>query len=54
MSAVKSFVVSSAVALLSFVCVAVELPEGVKVAKDGALTFPGGSVGTLPLGNVGR
>lgn len=44
MSAKKRFVVSVAVALLSFVCAAVELPEGVKVAKDGSLSFPGGSV----------
>ena len=45
MSAKKCFVVSAALALLSSVGVAVELPEGVKVAKDGSLSFPGGSVG---------
>lgn len=44
MSAKKCFVVSVALALLSSVGVAVELPEGVKVAKDGSLSFPGGSV----------
>ena len=54
MPAVKSFAVVVSVALLSFAGAAVELPEGVKVAKDGTLSFPGGSVGTLPLGNVGR
>ena len=44
MPAVKSFAVVVSVALLSFAGAAVELPEGVKVAKDGTLSFPGGSV----------
>ena len=45
MSVVRFFPVYASALFLAFTSGAVELPEGVKVAKDGALTFSGGSVG---------